>query len=199
MSHYYQNPGLVGVNRLPARSYFLPCADSAEALRLNIRNVSTSRVISLAGTWRFALAATVLAVPEGFERPEFDDRQWADMPVPSMWQLHPSAKFGRPHYTNIVYPFPVDPPFVPTENPTGCYRRSFELPAEWRGMNVFIRFEGVDSCFVLYVNGEEIGMSKGSRLPAEFDITRHLRPGSNKFKALLSDQLCKTFFVMKFL
>ena len=179
MSHYFQNPGVVGVNRLPPRSYFLPCANSAEASRLDIRDVSTSRVISLAGIWRFALAANVLAVPEGFERPEFDDHQWDDMPVPSMWQLHPSVKFGRPHYTNIVYPFPLDPPFVPTENPTGCSRHEFDLPADWRGMNLSIRFEGVDNCFVLYVNGEEIGMSKGSRLPAEFGITQRLQPGRN--------------------
>lgn len=179
MSHYFQNPGLVGVNRLPPRAHFLPCSTLDEASRLDIRDHGTSRAISLAGNWRFALAANVLAVPDGFDRPDFDDQGWDDMPVPSMWQLHPSAKFGRPHYTNIVYPFPVDPPFVPTENPTGCYRHSFELPDDWREMNVSIRFEGVDNCFVLYVNGAEIGMSKGSRLPAEFDITRHLRAGSN--------------------
>jgi beta-galactosidase/evolved beta-galactosidase subunit alpha len=177
MREYLQQPENVGENRMPPRANFLPCGDLNEAMKLDVRDAATSRVMLLNGVWRFALAENVLSCPDGFEKIEFDDRRWDDMPVPSMWQLH--GKFGRPHYTNIVYPFPKDPPFVPTENPTGLYRRAFDLPEQWRGMKVSIRFEGVDNCFVLYVNGIEIGMSKGSRLPAEFDITPALRAGKN--------------------
>ncbi len=88
--------------------------------------------------------------------------------------------FGKPHYTNIQYPFPIDPPRVPTENPTGSYRRVLHVPAEWTGRRLVLRFDDVDSFCVVWVNGVEIGMSKGSRLPAEFDITAAVRPGQDE-------------------
>ena len=94
--------------------------------------------------------------------------------MPSHWQLH---GYGAPAYTNVRYPFPVDPPFVPDENPTGDYRRAFELPADWTG-DAVLRFEGVDSCFRVWVNGDYAGTSRGSRLPSEFDVT--LRPGRQR-------------------
>ncbi len=139
--------------------------------------------MSLDGTWKFALAPSPAETPEGFAGAELDDRAWAEMPVPSFWQLwgddRMKCPFGRPWYTNVIYPFPLDPPFVPSENPTGCYRRSFELPSDWAGQRVFVRFEGVDGCMNVYVNGEEVGLSKGSRLPAEFEITECLEPDRN--------------------
>lgn len=179
MTPYFQDPTLPGANRLPPRSHFLPCATTAEAMKLSIRDHQTSRAQLLNGDWKFHLAPNVLAAPQSWEHAGFDDRRWDEMAVPSMWQLHPSGRLGRPHYTNIVYPFPVDPPFVPNENPTGLYRHSFDLPETWPGMRISVRFEGVDNCFVVYMNGVEIGMSKGSRLPAEFDITSHMRAGRN--------------------
>jgi hypothetical protein len=96
--------------------------------------------------------------------------------VPSHWQLN---GYGKPHYTNVQYPFPVDSPNVPTENPTGSYRRSFYIPQEWTSQKVILRLEGVDSAFHVWVNGQEAGYSQGSRIPAEFDISSYIREGSN--------------------
>ncbi len=100
------------------------------------------------------------------------------MPVPSHWQLE---GYGRPQYTNVVYPFPVDPPRAPDENPTGCYRREVELDPSWLepGSRVVLRFEGVDSAFHLFWNGAPVGYSQGSRLPSEFDVTKWAKAGRN--------------------
>jgi beta-galactosidase/beta-glucuronidase len=87
--------------------------------------------------------------------------------------------YGKPHYTNVVYPFPVVPPLVPTENPTGSYRREFTVPARWSGQRIMLHFEGVDSAFFVWVNGKEVGFSKGSRMPSQFDITDHIHEGTN--------------------
>jgi beta-galactosidase len=121
--------------------------------------------LSLNGAWRFRLSPTAEGAPL-----DADFSGWDELPVPSMWQLH---GYGAPAYTNVNYPFPVEPPFVPDENPTGDYRLEFEAPFE-QGV---LRFEGVDSCFKVWLNGEELGWSTGSRLPAEFEV--RLRPGTN--------------------
>jgi beta-galactosidase len=132
--------------------------------------------LSLDGVWRFHLAPGVDAVTGGFEQPGFDDGDWDDLPVPSHWQLH---GYGCPAYTNVRFPFPVDPPFVPDENPTGEYRLAFDLPAGWPDGPAVLRFDGVDSCFKVWLNGRELGHAKGSRLPAEFAVAPALRPGRN--------------------
>jgi beta-galactosidase len=137
---------------------------------------SDARRIDLSGSWAFRYSPTVVAEPDGFELPEFDDGGWDRLPVPSHWQLH---GHGRPAYLNIRYPIPVDPPFVPDENPTGDYRRVFDLPESWTGTPAVLRFEGVDSCARVWLNGVELGVSRGSRLPVEFDATTALHPGRN--------------------
>ncbi|MBA2482234.1 MAG: DUF4981 domain-containing protein [Planctomycetes bacterium] len=137
---------------------------------------------SLDGDWRFFLAPTVLAAPQEFHREGADLSAFTTIPVPSTWQMPGVTDlkgFDRPIYLNVRYPFPLDPPHVPTENPTGCYRRDFTVPAEWSSRRTYVVFAGVDSAFHLWVNGREVGFSKDSRLPAEFDITEHLRPGTN--------------------
>ncbi|KAG0622115.1 hypothetical protein M758_3G073200 [Ceratodon purpureus] len=131
-------------------------------------------VRSLAGLWKFHLASCPEVVPEHFFSLGFDDGKWGSLPVPSNWQMH---GHDRPIYTNIVYPFPINPPFVPSENPTGCYRTSFTVPSEWTGRRLFLNFEAVDSAFYVWVNGVRIGYSQDSRLPSEFDITDQCRPG----------------------
>ena len=170
----WENPRLVHGKRLPARAYFIPCAD-AESARLGDRAAS-ARFLLLNGAWSFRLAPSPAETPAGFESPSFDASGWESIPVPMSWQMRGHDK---PHYTNVVYPFPVDPPRVPTENPTGCYRREFTLPDAWSGMVVALRFEGVDSFFETWVNGKYAGCSKGSRLPAEFDVTSLVKPGAN--------------------
>ncbi len=170
----WENPRLVGRNRQPARAYFFHYADRESAL--SGEPSLGDGYLSLDGHWRFHYAQTPAEAPQGFEKESFDASAWELLPVPSCWQMH---GYGRPHYTNVKYPFPVDPPRVPTENPTGSYLREFTLPAEWKNRAVFVRFEGVDSAFHVWVNGREAGMGKGSRLPSEFDITRLVRPGRN--------------------
>jgi beta-galactosidase len=142
------------------------------------RTTSTSDApsVSLDGDWRFRLVPTVADATAGFHDVDFDDADWATLPVPAHWQLH---GYGKPAYTNVQYPFPVDPPFVPDENPTGEYRRTFQLPQDWPGGDAVVRFEGVDSCFAVWCNGVELGNSKGSRLPVEFAVGELLTPGEN--------------------
>ncbi|MEV0289587.1 glycoside hydrolase family 2 TIM barrel-domain containing protein [Kribbella sp. NPDC050820] len=151
---YYEDPG-PGYGVLPARA----------AVRSDVPS------ICLNGTWRFRYAESVGEA--GFERPDFDDSGWDSIPVPSSWPMH---GYGRPIYTNQPYPFPVDPPYVPDENGTGDYRLEFDAP--WDGPAV-LRFEGVDSCARVWLNGVELGVTRGSRLPSEFDVSSVLRVGPN--------------------
>ena len=137
--------------------------------------------MSLNGQWRFELSPTVEEAPAGFADPGFDDAGWAQLTVPAHWQLH---GYGKPAYTNTRYPFPIDPPHVPTENPTGSYRRAVAVPADWAGERIVLRFEGVDSCFAVWVNGHEVGTAQGSRLPSEFDVTEVVRPGADNLVAV---------------
>ncbi|MCG5215992.1 DUF4981 domain-containing protein [Streptosporangium sp. KLBMP 9127] len=132
--------------------------------------------LDLNGLWRFHLSPTVAGAPDGVGETDFDDSGWGELPVPAHWQLH---GHGSPAYTNVNYPFPLDPPYVPDENPTGDYRREFDVPADWAGQGAVLRFEGVDSTFKVWLNGHELGFSTGSRLPSEFDVTETLSPGRN--------------------
>lgn len=166
----WENHELTGRGRLPGRAYFFGYPDEAMALTFD-RSVSPW-FQSLNGRWKFHFATTVAEAPAH----DSDASGWAELPVPSSWQMH---AYGRPHYTNVQFPFPVDPPRVPTENPTGSYRREFEISRSWDGKRVLLRFEGVDSAFTVWVNGREVGFSKGSRLPAEFDVTDFVTPGRN--------------------
>jgi beta-galactosidase/beta-glucuronidase len=139
----------------------------------------TPVVISLDGPWKFRLFDSPEAPDAGaFHRPTYSCDEWEDLPVPSNWQMH---GHDRPIYTNVQYPFPVDPPRVPANNPTGCYMRHFTVPVDWvdRHSTVFLSFEGVNAAMHLWVNGKEVGYSQDSRLPAEFDVTKVVRPGRN--------------------
>ncbi|CAA0808961.1 glycoside hydrolase family 2 protein [Striga hermonthica] len=139
-------------------------------------------VKSLSGRWKFFLASSPGNAPAQFHDSSFQDSSWATIPVPSNWQMH---GFDRPIYTNIVYPFPLNPPKVPEDNPTGCYRTLFNLPKEWEDRRIFLHFEAVDSAFFLWVNGHPTGYSQDSRLPAEFEITDFCHPcGSDKSNCL---------------
>ena len=145
-------------------------------LRPRARFGSDTAAVDLDGTWRFRLAAGLHDVVADFAEPGFDDAGWDELPVPSLWQLH---GYGSPAYTNIDYPFPVDPPHVPDANPTGEYRREFALPEDFPAERAVLRFEGVDSCFAVWLNGIRLGDATGSRLPTEFDAAHALRPGTN--------------------
>ncbi len=170
----WENPSLTGRNRLAARAYFFSYAneESAMAGEPGLRD----GYMCLDGAWRFYYAQTPAEAPEGFYNENYNAADWKNLAVPSCWQME---GYGRPHYTNVIYPFPLDPPRVPTENPTGCYRREFTVPEGWSKRRIFLRFEGVDSAFHVWVNGKAVGFSKGSRLPSEFDITSLVNAGKN--------------------
>jgi beta-galactosidase len=141
-------------------------------------------MLSLNGDWKFRWSPVAPGLDDAAADPDFDDAAWDTIPVPSHWVLPSTSakaqegRYGRPIYTNIRYPFPIDPPHVPDENPTGDHRRTFELP-EWPADRVLLRFDGVESVYRVWLNGIEIGVGKGSRLVQEFDITGMGRPGRN--------------------
>ncbi|WP_179281015.1 glycoside hydrolase family 2 TIM barrel-domain containing protein [Paenibacillus sp. XY044] len=137
----------------------------------------SSYIQMLNGIWDFHYAESPIAVPEGFQQPGYAlSEDWHPIPVPSNWQLH---GYGRPQYSSCPYPFPVDPPHVPKLNPTGCYRTEFQVRDDWKEREIYIVFEGVDSAFELWVNGQSAGYSEGSHYTSEFNITHFLKLGSN--------------------
>ncbi|WP_317845717.1 sugar-binding domain-containing protein [Bacillus sp. S3] len=170
----WENIAVLHKNRLPERAYFLSFSDERSALTYDRGNSQGFKLLN--GSWKFHYAETPTLAPENFHQDHFDVSDWDELVVPSHWQMN---GYGKPHYTNVVYPFPVDPPYVPTENPTGSYRRNFYIPAQWLQQKIILHFEGVDSAFHVWVNGQEVGYSQGSRIPAEFDITSYIHEGEN--------------------
>ncbi|PIA93457.1 Beta-galactosidase [Cercospora beticola] len=173
----YSNEQVVHKNRLPHRAYYIP-----------------KESLLLSGQWDFHYAPTPLHAPDpeclhtqSYTPGDTSDDgeldvtiaepsaapEWHKIAVPGHWQLQ---GYGRPQYTNVIYPFPVCPPHIPTENPTGTYKRTFRTPKSWSpSSQIRLRFEGVDSAFHVWINGKPVGYSQGSRNPAEFDVTRYLR------------------------
>jgi beta-galactosidase len=135
--------------------------------------------LPLDGTWRFRLSP-VADLPTDFAATGFDDNGWDEITVPSHWPLaRRDGAWGNPIYTNVRYPIPVDPPHVPTDNPTGDHRLVFDLPADWPGGDAVLRFDGVDSRGRIWLNGAELGVTSGSRLPSEYAVGHLLRPTGN--------------------
>jgi beta-galactosidase len=172
----WQDPAVVGVNREAPRAAFTVYADEAAAVRGDREASPFYR--SLNGTWRFSFASRVDARPTDFYRADFDDAAWKPIRVPSNWQFE---GYDVPIYMNIAYPWgTTTPPYIPPEiNPVGSYRRTFAVPPEWKGRPVFLTFDGVESAFYVWVNGQRVGYSEDSRTPAEFDITKYVRDGDN--------------------
>ncbi|MFI6208487.1 glycoside hydrolase family 2 TIM barrel-domain containing protein [Streptomyces sp. NPDC051041] len=138
---------------------------------------SDAKSLSLNGSWRFRLSPAADAEDDAFAAPGYDAGHWAEVSVPGHWVLQ---GHGAPIYTNHLYPFPVDPPHVPAENPTGDHLRVFDLPADWpAGGDAVLRFDGVESCARVWLNGTELGEFKGSRLPHEFAVGHLLEPAGN--------------------
>jgi len=171
----WENPTLLGKNKEPARATFLSYPDAESALK------GGENRISLNGEWSFRWVGKPSDAPEGFEKDGYDVSKWRTIPVPSCWEMQ---GYGIPIYTNVAYPYPARPPFIPHDyNPVGCYKREFELPESWNGRQVNIQFGGVYSFFYLWINGKEVGFSKDSKLPAVFDISAYLQPGKNTVAA----------------
>jgi beta-galactosidase/beta-glucuronidase len=169
----WQDPAVTHRNRENPRPLLIPYVDDVTAIAGDRTRSPWYR--SLNGVWRFHYAELTGEVPADAHLPGIDDTAWDDLPVPAVWQLH---GYGIIQYTNINYPFPTDPPYVP-DHPVGCYRHSFTVPAAWAGRRIRLTFDGVCSAFTVWVNGQEAGFSKGSHVPAEFDVTDLLQPGEN--------------------
>lgn len=175
---------LFRVGTQPPHTTLMPYADLAQALAAD-RTRSPYR-LSLDGTWKFAHAERPDDRDPDFHRTDLDDSGWDTIPVPSAWQLH---GYDRPIYVNITYPWwgpnglgeNAQPPAAPTRfNPVGQYRRTFTVPRGWAGRRTFLHFEGVKSAHYVWINGTLVGYSEDSYTPAEYDITAHLRPGTNR-------------------
>ncbi len=174
----WENPAVFDVGKEPPHATMVPF-DSPFSLMRNERDGTTSPLRhSLNGSWQFHWVAKPADRPREFYRPDFDASGWDKIPVPSAWQLH---GYGVPIYVNIRYPFsPAKPPRIPhDDNPVGSYRRTFTVPEDWDGRQVFLHFAGVESAFYVWVNGRKVGYSQGSRTPAEFNVTKYLKPGEN--------------------
>ena len=184
--HDWENPHVIGINKLPPHATRISYADAASSLTGDPKQ--SPYIQSLNGSWKFHWVATPDQRPVDFYETDFDDRQWSEIPVPSNWQLH---GYGIPVYTNIRYPFKMIPPYVTKEppsdwtayknrNPVGSYRHSFRIPQTWQDRRIYLHFAGVKSAFYVWLNGKRVGYSQGSMTPAEFDITDFLQRGENK-------------------
>ena len=176
-THDWENQYVLSVNREPARASFTPYASTPGDMQM-----------SLDGMWKFNWTKTPGEQPADFYKKDFDDTGWVNFPVPADWEVN---GYGTPIYSSSGYTFKIAPPFVMKEpkrkytayierNPTGCYRRTFTVPAEWRGKEVYIHFGSVASAFYVYVNGRKVGYSEGSMEPAEFRLTPYLENGENQ-------------------
>ncbi|ELV7515417.1 beta-galactosidase subunit alpha [Photobacterium damselae] len=159
-------------NRMAPRAYFFSY-DSVQSAKSFQRELS-NRFMLLSGQWTFNFFTNPLLVPEEFYSQKMTD--WGHITVPNMWQME---GHGDLQYTDEGFPFPIDVPFVPTDNPTGAYQRTFTLGEQWNNKQTIIKFDGVETYFELYVNGQYVGFSKGSRLTAEFDISAYVQQGEN--------------------
>ncbi|GAB1308721.1 glycoside hydrolase family 2 TIM barrel-domain containing protein [Urechidicola sp. KH5] len=173
-----ENPLVISMNKMDARASFFPFNNSTEA-KANIPE-EASNYRSLNGTWKFNWTRDPKDRPKDFYKTSFNVSSWDDIAVPSNWEVE---GFGIPIYTNIEYPFAFknpNPPDIPDGyNPVGSYRRNFEIPKDWDGKQVYIHLGAVKSAFYIWVNGEKVGYSQGSKLPAEFDLTPFVKTGNN--------------------
>lgn len=168
----WENHQIDGINRMPARAHFLTFPSKEKAFLNN--NRYTHAFKNLNGVWKFMFLDAPEYSPEGFFNSDFDVTKIDDITVPGNWQLQ---GYGKMHYSDLWYNFPINPPYVPTENPTGIYKRTFFVEESYRDKKIIIRFCGVDSAYHLWINGKEVGYSKVSRNESEFDITDLIRVG----------------------
>jgi beta-galactosidase len=176
---YWQDPSVLHVNCEKPRAYFIPY-DTAEKADKGIRGASEF-FRNLSGSWKFKYCASVNDIAEEFYSADFDPSGWEELVVPSNWQMH---GYDKPNYTNTRYPFPFDPPYVPEENPAGLYIRDFFL-GDKPEKAVKLVFEGVDSCFYVWINGKLVGYSQVSHMTSEFDITDFVECGSNRIAVMV--------------
>lgn len=171
---HWENQYVIQENKMPARatSYSYRAVDAAIEM-----NREQAEVKFLNGDWKFEFTPDSKNRSIDFVKTNFDASGWKNIKVPSCWEMQ---GYGTPIYTNDVYPFTPNAPFIDRTNPVGSYITEFEVPSDWTDQQVIIHFAGVSSAFYCWLNGEYVGYSQGSRLPSEFDLTKHLKPGNNK-------------------
>ena len=182
------DPNVNRVNTLKPRSSFFAYEDNVKA-KVSEKSKS-ARFMTLEGTWKFNFVKDHNLAPQNFQALSYDDSQWVDLPVPGLFEIN---GYGDRIYKNIGYAwntqFRHNPPFVEEKNNyTGSYRRSFDIPAEWRGMNIYMHVGSATSNLALWINGKEVGYSEDSKMETEFDITSYVKPGS---KALFAMQVMR--------
>lgn len=178
---HFEDLNVLHENTMPDRAYYIPAVKRHEDL-VEHREQS-ERFALLNGEWDFCYYDSVYDLKEEFYREDCGlNPDWKTIPVPSVWQMH---GYDRHQYTNVNYPFPLDPPYVPHENPCGTYRRRFTWHKDINAPKTFLNFEGVDSCFYVWVNGQYVGYSQVSHATAEFDVTALLREGENLLAVLV--------------
>lgn len=178
LNELLQNPTLLSFNREKERAFYIPYADEQTALE-GKGNSPFRKMLN--GIWKFRYFSRAIDVDEAVFSPDYNFTD--EIFVPSNWQMY---GYDIPHYTNLEYPYPVDPPYVPNDNPVGVYSRTFTLDAEWTGKEIYFRCEGVAPCMLLYVNGQEAGYTQGAHLPSEFNITPFLKQGKNTVSILVA-------------
>ena len=177
---YYENLSVLHENTMPARAYYIPASRRMD--NLVEHREESDRMQLLNGTWKFQYFNSIYDVQEPFFEKDYDTENFDEIQVPSVWQM---AGYDTHQYTNIRYPFPFDPPYVPQDIPCGTYAHTFVYHKDENAPKAFLNFEGVDSCFYVWINGSYVGYSQVSHMTSEFDITDLLRDGENSIAVLV--------------
>ena len=177
---YYENLSVLHENTMPARAYYIPASRRMD--NLVEHREESDRMQLLNGTWKFQYFNSIYDIQDSFFEKNYDTEHFDEIQVPSVWQM---AGYDTHQYTNIRYPFPFDPPYVPQDIPCGAYVYTFEYSRDEKAPKSFLNFEGVDSCFYVWINGSYIGYSQVSHMTSEFDVTDVLQDGTNTVAVLV--------------
>lgn len=177
---YYENLSVLHENTMPARAYYIPASGRMD--NLVEHREESDRMQLLNGTWKFQYFNSIYDIQDSFFEKNYDTENFDEIQVPSVWQM---AGYDTHQYTNIRYPFPFDPPYVPQDIPCGAYVHTFEYSRDEKAPKSFLNFEGVDSCFYVWINGSYIGYSQVSHMTSEFDVTDVLQDGTNTVAVLV--------------
>ena len=177
---YYENLSVLHENTMPARAYYIPSSKRMD--NLVEHREESDRMQLLNGTWKFQYFNSIYDIQDSFFEKNYDTENFDEIQVPSVWQM---AGYDTHQYTNIRYPFPFDPPYVPQDIPCGAYVHTFEYSRDEKAPKSFLNFEGVDSCFYVWLNGSYIGYSQVSHMTSEFDVTGVLQDGTNTVAVLV--------------
>ena len=177
---YYENLSVLHENTMPARAYYIPASRRMD--NLVEHREESDRMQLLNGTWKFQYFNSIYDIQDSFFEKNYDTENFDEIQVPSVWQM---AGYDTHQYTNIRYPFPFEPPYVPQDIPCGVYVHTFEYSRDEKAPKSFLNFEGVDSCFYVWINGSYIGYSQVSHMTSEFDVTDVLQDGTNTVAVLV--------------